>query len=72
MTTALAFALFYRVLRTTTTSTAAVLSLLEPLVDAVLADIALGEALSGWSVVGGLLMIGAVANLYMATPVSNQ
>ncbi|MHB8294108.1 MAG: DMT family transporter [Acidimicrobiales bacterium] len=65
MTTALAFALFYLGLRTTPAGTASMITLLEPLVAAALATAALGEPLRGGTVAGGVLLLGAVAALYM-------
>ena len=68
VTTSLAFALFYAGLRTTTTSTAAILCLLEPLAAAVLAAALLDETLPLSTIVGGVLMVGAVAALYAMAP----
>jgi DME family drug/metabolite transporter len=72
VTTAVAYALFYAGLRTTVGSTAAVLTLLEPLVAALLALLILGESLSGPALVGATLLLAAVAMLYAAPTVSRQ
>lgn len=64
VTTAVAYALFYEGLRTTAGSTAAVLTLLEPLTAAMLAVLILGEALPLPALVGGALLLGAIAILY--------
>ncbi len=65
VTTAVAYGLFYSGLRTVAGSVAAVLTLLEPLTAAVLAVALLHEPLSALTVVGGLLMLAAVAALYL-------
>lgn len=65
VTTSVAFALFYLGLRTTATSTAAVLTLVEPIAAAGLATAALGDPLPADTVLGGLLTLGAVASLYL-------
>jgi drug/metabolite transporter, DME family len=67
--TVAAYWLFYRGLRTTPSEVAGVLTLLEPLTAAVLAAIVVHEALSALAVVGGLLMLVAVAALYARRPV---
>jgi DME family drug/metabolite transporter len=59
-----AYALFYAGLRTTAGSTAAVLTLLEPLAAAALAVLILGESLSRSGLAGGMLLLAAVALLY--------
>jgi drug/metabolite transporter, DME family len=66
--TVAAYWLFYRGLRSTAPEVAGVLTLLEPLAAAVLAAIVLHESLSGWAVVGGGLMLVAVASLYLRRP----
>jgi drug/metabolite transporter (DMT)-like permease len=71
MTTSLAFVLFYLGLRTTPTSTAAVITLLEPLAAAILSVAVLGDALPASTIVGGGLMIGAIAALYVSQPLSD-
>ena len=63
--TALAYALFYTGLRRTTGSVAVVVTLLEPLTAAVLAVLLIGEPLGAATIVGGLLLLGAVATLYL-------
>jgi DME family drug/metabolite transporter len=65
VTTAIAYALFYAGLRTVPGSVAAVLTLLEPLTAALLAVVLLGEPLPGLTVAGGLLLLSAVAALYL-------
>jgi drug/metabolite transporter, DME family len=64
VTTALAYLLFYAGMRTTAGSVAAVLTLLEPLVAAVLAVVVLGERLTTATVVGGLLLLVAIGGSY--------
>lgn len=66
VTTAVAYGLFYAGLRTTSGSAAAVLTLLEPLTAAVLAVAVLSEPLPRPAVAGGVLLLGAVAALYLA------
>jgi drug/metabolite transporter (DMT)-like permease len=66
VTTALAYVLFYAGLRTTSGSTAAVLTLLEPLTAALLAVLLLGEALPLPALAGGLLLLAAIAVLYLS------
>lgn len=68
VTTAVAYGLFYAGLRTTSGSSAAVLTLLEPLAAAVLAVVVLSESLPWPAVAGSILLLGAVAALYL-TPV---
>ena len=65
VTTALAYALFYAGLQGVTGSVAAVITLLEPLTAAVLAVLILGEPLPLVAIAGGLLLLGAVAVLYL-------
>jgi drug/metabolite transporter, DME family len=62
--TALAYALFYAGLHSTPGSTAAVLTLLEPLAAAGLAILLLGEELSLSALSGAALLLAAVAGLY--------
>jgi DME family drug/metabolite transporter len=64
ITTAVAYGLFYAGLRTTPGSTAAILTLLEPLVAALLAVLLLGEILPGPAVAGGMLLLVAIAVPY--------
>jgi drug/metabolite transporter (DMT)-like permease len=63
--TAMAYGLFYSGLRTTDGSTAALLTLLEPLTAAVLAVLLLGETWSGPAVVGGTLLLAAIGVRYL-------
>jgi drug/metabolite transporter (DMT)-like permease len=72
ITTAVAYALFYAGLRTTSGSSAAVLTLLEPLTAAVLAVAVLREPLPLLAVVGGALLLGAVAALYLTPAASTS
>ncbi|BCY13829.1 DMT family transporter [Actinoplanes sp. L3-i22] len=65
ITTALAYACFYTGLRHTTGSVAVVVTLLEPLTAAVLAVVLIGEPLALPTIVGGLLLMGAVTTLYL-------
>jgi DME family drug/metabolite transporter len=65
VTTAVAYVLFYAGLRTVPGSVAAVLTLLEPLTAALLAVLILAEPLPALTVAGGLLLLGAVAALYL-------
>ncbi|HEU4348137.1 MAG TPA: DMT family transporter [Actinoplanes sp.] len=65
VTTAVAYALFYAGLRTVSGSVAAVLTLLEPLTAALLAVAILGEPLPALTVAGGVLLLAAVAALYL-------
>ncbi|MBM0224329.1 DMT family transporter [Micromonospora sp. ATA51] len=61
--TAMAYALYFRGLRTTPASTAALIALLEPLVATLLATLFLGDRLSSTGVVGaGLITIAIVLN----------
>ncbi|WP_436527623.1 DMT family transporter [Actinoplanes sp. HUAS TT8] len=73
ITTALAYACFYTGLRHTTGSVAVVVTLLEPLTAALLAVVLIGEPLARSTVVGGLLLLGAVTTLYLgARPAVEQ
>jgi DME family drug/metabolite transporter len=65
VTTALAYGFFYAGLRSTTSSVAAVLTLLEPLTAAVLAVLLLAEPIYLSTLVGGVLLLAAVAALYL-------
>lgn len=69
-TTVLAYALFYAGLRTTPSSVASVLTLLEPLTATVLAVLLLAEPLPALTVVGGVLLLGAICVLYLAPTTS--
>ncbi|MCW2495358.1 DMT family transporter [Jatrophihabitans sp.] len=68
VTTVAAYGLFFTGLRTTPSETAGVLTLLEPLAAAVLAALVLHESLSGLGVVGAVLMLAAIAGLYLRAP----
>ncbi len=65
ITTAVAYALFYAGLRVVPGSVAAVVTLLEPLTAALLAVAILGEPLPVQTVTGGVLLLAAVAALYL-------
>lgn len=65
ITTALAYALFYTGLRRISGSVAVVVTLLEPLTAALLAVLLIDEPLGLATVVGGALLLGAVATLYL-------
>jgi drug/metabolite transporter, DME family len=67
-TTVVAYALFYTGLRSTSSETAGVLTLLEPLAAAVLAAIVLHERLTGLGIAGGALLLAAIAALYVREP----
>ncbi|MFI1994281.1 DMT family transporter [Actinoplanes sp. NPDC020271] len=68
VTTALAYACFYTGLRHTTGSVAVVVTLLEPLTAALLAVVLIGEPLALPTVIGGVLLLGAVTTLYLGAP----
>ena len=70
-TTVLAYALFYAGLRTTPSSVASVLTLIEPLTATVLAVFLLSEPLPLLTIAGGVLLLGAIAVLYLAPPGKN-
>ncbi|GAA4928247.1 DMT family transporter [Actinoplanes utahensis] len=73
ITTALAYALFYTGLRRLSGSVAVVVTLLEPLTAALLAVLLIDEPLGTMTIVGGLLLLGAVATLYLnAGPATEQ
>ncbi|WP_433791236.1 DMT family transporter [Actinoplanes sp. CA-252034] len=65
ITTALAYALFYTGLRRISGSVAVVVTLLEPLTAALLAVLLIDEPLGLATMIGGLLLLGAVATLYL-------
>ncbi|MEV4212939.1 DMT family transporter [Micromonospora sp. NPDC049662] len=71
VTTAVAYALFYAGLRTTPGSVAAVLTLLEPLTAAALSVALLHEPLPRPVIVGGVLLLTAVAATYLAPERAN-
>ena len=61
--TALAYALFLRGMHTTSATAASTITLLEPLTATLLAVVLFHERLGPWGVVGGALLLGAVAVL---------
>lgn len=65
ITTALAYALFYMGLRHISGSVAVVVTLLEPLTAALLAVLLIGEPLGVATIIGGVLLMGAVGMLYL-------
>jgi drug/metabolite transporter, DME family len=65
ITTVVAYGLFYAGLRTTTGSVAMILTLLEPVTAVGLAAVLLGERLTAANVLGGALLVAAVAALYL-------
>ncbi|MDR6326183.1 DMT family transporter [Actinoplanes couchii] len=67
ITTALAYALFYMGLRHISGSVAVVVTLLEPLTAALLAVLLIDEPLALSTICGGILLLGAVATLYLNT-----
>lgn len=67
-TTVLAYGLFYAGLRTTPSSVASVLTLLEPLTATALAVLLLAEPLPLLTIAGGVLLLCAICVLYL-TPV---
>ena len=71
-TTVLAYALFYAGLRTTPSSVASVLTLIEPLAATILAVLLLSEPLPALTVVGGLVLLGAIGLLYLAPSVDRS
>ena len=62
---ALAYALFFRGLRTVPGAVASIVTLLEPLTATALATAFLGERLEPAALAGGLLVLAAVAGLYL-------
>jgi drug/metabolite transporter, DME family len=62
---ALAYAMFFAGLRTVPGAVAAIVTLLEPLTATALATAFLGERLEPAALAGGLLVLGAVAGLYL-------
>jgi DME family drug/metabolite transporter len=69
--TAVAYTLFFRGLRSAAAGTAALLTLLEPLTGAVLADLLLGERLSATGIAGAALIGAAVILTVWANRVSS-
>lgn len=68
--TAVAYTLYFRGLRTASASTAALLSLIEPLAAAVLAVLVLGDRLSATGIAGAVLLLAAVVATVRADCVS--
>jgi DME family drug/metabolite transporter len=68
VSTVAAYGLFYLGLRSTTSEVAGVLTLLEPLTATVLAVVVLGESLSTAGVCGAVLLLLAIAALYVRRP----
>jgi drug/metabolite transporter (DMT)-like permease len=68
VTTALAYGLFYAGLRGVPGSAATVVTLLEPVTAAILAAAFLGETLTVWAMLGGVLVLSAVVALAVAPP----
>ncbi len=66
--TVVAYGLFYAGLRTTPGSVAMILTLLEPVTAVGLAALLLGERLTTANVLGGSLLVAAVAALYLRPP----
>ncbi|MPQ98004.1 EamA family transporter [Modestobacter sp. I12A-02628] len=63
--TALAYGLFFTGVRLVPAAVASIVTLLEPLTATLLATVFLGEQLAPAALAGGLLMLGAVAALYL-------
>ena len=70
-TTTVAYGLYYAGLRSTMGSTAAVLTLLEPVTAVVLAVVLLGEPLALATLTGTVLLLASIAALYL-TPVPRE
>jgi DME family drug/metabolite transporter len=64
--TAVAYTLYFRGLRKASASTAALLSLIEPLAAAVLAALVLGDRLSATGIAGAVMLLAAVARTVRA------
>jgi DME family drug/metabolite transporter len=64
--TAVAYTLYFRGLRKASASSAALLSLLEPLTAAVLAALVLGNRLSATGIAGAVMLLAAVARTVRA------
>ena len=71
MTMALAYALLYAGLRTTSGSAAVIATLVEPVTAAALAAWLLGEQLGVWGIVGAGLILSAVVGLARAHPATD-
>ena len=66
--TAVAYTLYFRGLRKAPASTAALLTLIEPLTAAVLAALVLGNRLSAAGITGALLLLAAVIRTMRVSP----
>lgn len=66
--TAIAFALFLYGMRSTTATTASIVTLLEPLTSTALAWLLFSERLGPLSLLGAVLLLGVIALLYRNTP----
>jgi DME family drug/metabolite transporter len=66
--TAAAYTLYFRGLRNAPASTAALLTLIEPLAAAVLAALVLGDRLSATGIAGAALLLAAVVRTVRAEP----
>lgn len=66
--TAVAYTLYFRGLRKATASTAALLSLIEPLAAAVLAALVLGDRLSATGIAGAVMLLAAVVRTVREAP----
>jgi DME family drug/metabolite transporter len=67
--TVLAYGLFYLGLRSISSESAGILTLLEPLTAALVAALVLHESLSSAGAVGAALLLAAIAGLYLRRPV---
>lgn len=74
--TALAYAFFFAGMRHTPATVATIATLIEPLTSTGLAWVLFGEQLGALSILGGLLLLGAIGLLYLAsarrTPIAAQ
>jgi len=70
--TAVAYTLYFRGLRKASASTAALLSLIEPITAAVLAALVLGDRLSGTGIAGAVVLLAAVVRTVRADSVQHQ
>jgi drug/metabolite transporter, DME family len=70
--TAVAYTLYFRGLREASASTAALLSLIEPITAAVLAALVLGDRLSGTGIAGAVVLLAAVVRTVRADSVQRQ
>jgi drug/metabolite transporter, DME family len=70
--TGLAYTLYFRGLRKAPATTAALLTLIEPLAAAVLAALVLGERLSATGIVGAVMLLAAVARTVLANAAQHR